>query len=177
MTCLRREEREIETKYAEDAGKMREMKGKIKKHLYIGETSRSIYERALEHQNDVEQLKTSSHMLRHLLEMHGGEQRSDVEFGVKVLRYTRSSFERQILESVLIQGKRDHHILNSKSQFNRCELVTKLGEKELKKWREEDREMQKTEEQVEEQIWMLKKAKNKQRSEPQRKDPRAKRQK
>ena len=103
MTCLKREEREIETKYAEDAGKMREMKGKIKKHLYIGETSRSIYERALEHQNDVEQLKTSSHMLRHLLEMHGGEQRSDVEFGVKVLRYTRSSFERQILESLSIQ--------------------------------------------------------------------------
>ena len=58
MTCLRREESEIEIKYAGDAGKMREMKGKIKKHLYIGETSRSICERALEHQNDVEQLKT-----------------------------------------------------------------------------------------------------------------------
>ena len=41
-----------------DAEKIRDMKGKIKKHLYIGETSRSIYERALEHQNDVEQLKT-----------------------------------------------------------------------------------------------------------------------
>ena len=69
--------------------------------------------------------------------------------------------------------------MNNRSEFNRCaipRLVTKLGEKELKKWREEDREMQKTEEQVEEQIRMLKKARNKQRAEPQRKDPRAKRQ-
>ena len=74
MTCLRKEEREIEIKYAGDARKIRERKDKIKKHLYIGETSRSIFERALEHQNDVEQLKTSSHMLRHLLEMHGREE-------------------------------------------------------------------------------------------------------
>ena len=35
--------------------------------------------------------------------------------------------------------------------------MTKLGEKELKKWREDDIEMQKTEKRVEEQIRMLKK--------------------
>ena len=90
-----------------------------------------MYERGLEHQGDVSQLKTSSHMLRHMLEMHRGEERSEIEFGVKVLRFTRSSFERQILESVLIQNSRDHHILNSRSEFNRCaipRLVTKLGE-------------------------------------------------
>ena len=90
--------------------------------------------------NDVDQLKTSSHMLRHLLEMHENEERSKVEFGMKVLRYTRSSFERQILESVLIQGSRDHQILNRRAEYNRCvipRLVTKLGEKEMKKWREQ----------------------------------------
>ena len=72
------------------------------------------------------------------MEMHRGEERSEIEFGVKVLRYTRSSFERQILESVLIQSSRDHHILNSRSEFNRCaipRLVTKLGEKEMKLWK------------------------------------------
>ena len=53
------------------------MKEKIKKHLYVGETARSVYERAFEHQYDVEQLKTSSHMLRHLLEMN--EVQSKVE--------------------------------------------------------------------------------------------------
>ena len=114
-----------------------------------------------EHQNDIDQLKTSMH--RHLIEMHGGEERSKVEFGIKVLKYTRSLFERQILESLLIQGKRDHHIVNSRSEFNQCaipRLVTKLGEKELKKWREEDKEMEQNEEKVEEQIRMLKKERN-----------------
>ena len=51
-------------------------------------------------------MKTSSHMLRHLIEMHPGEERSQVEFGIKVLRFTKSSFERQVLESVIIQGKK-----------------------------------------------------------------------
>ena len=180
MTCMKKDETEIELKYEGDAREIREEKAKIRKHLYIGETSRSIYERALEHQGDVDQLKTSSHMLRHLIEMHGGEERSGVEFGVKVLRYTRSSFERQILESVLIQGNRDHHILNSRSEFNRCaipRLVTKLGDKELKLWREKDMEMQQTEERVEEQIRLLKKERNKVRAAPQRREPKPKRQK
>ena len=136
MTCARRDEKVIDEMHeGEDERKIKEMKSRIRKHLYIGETARSIYERALEHQNDVDQLKTSSHMLRHMLEMHPGEERYQVEFGIKVLRFTRSSFERQVLESVIIQGKRDHHILNSRAEFNRCaipRLVTKLGEKELK---------------------------------------------
>ena len=58
-------------RYEGDARKIKEMKREIKRHLYIGETSRSIYERSLEHQGDMEQLKTSSYMLRHLVEMHG----------------------------------------------------------------------------------------------------------
>ena len=151
----------------EDERKIKEMKSRIRKHLYIGETARRIYERALEHQNDVDQLKTSSHMLRQRLEMHPGEERSQVEFGIKVLRFTRSSFERQVLESVIIQGKRDHHIMNSRAEFNRCaipRLVTKLGEKELKEWRLTDMEMQKKEEKVEEKIRMLKKERNRLRA-------------
>ena len=152
---------------------------KIKRHLYIGESSRSMYERAFEHQYDVELLKTSSHMLRHLVEMHGGEKRSEVEFGAKVLKFTRSSFERQILESVLIQSNRDHHVLNSRAEFNRCaipRLVTKLGEEEMKKWREKDKEMQENEEKVEEKIRMMKKEMNKVRASNQRREPNPKRQ-
>ena len=120
--CLHRDEAAVEERWEGDAEKIREMKGKIRKHLYIGETSRSVYERVFEHQYDVDQLKTSSHMLRHLLEMHRDEQRSEVEFGVKVLRFTRTSFNRQILESVLIQNKRDHYVMNSRSEFNRCAI-------------------------------------------------------
>ena len=179
ISCLKRDEGEVELKWAGDAKKIKEMKEKIKKHLYVGETARSIYERTFEHQYDVEQLKTSSHMLRHLLEMHGGERRKDVEFGVRVLKFTRSSFERQILESVLIQNRRDHHVLNSRSEFNRCaipRLVSKLGEKELKEWRDKDKEQQANEEKVEEQIRMLRKDRNKDRASHQRRDPCPKRQ-
>ena len=60
----------------------------------------------------------------------------------------------------MIQNKRDHHIMNSRSKFNRCaiaRLVTKVGDKELKKWRYKDKEMQDTEEKIEEQIRLLKK--------------------
>ena len=58
MTCLRKDEEEVENMHEGDARKIRESK---EKHLYVGETSRSIYERCLEHQNDVDQLKTFSH--------------------------------------------------------------------------------------------------------------------
>ena len=179
MSCLQRDEEEVEKKWEGDARKIKEMKEKIRKHLYIGETSRSVYERVFEHQYDVEQLKTSSHMLRHLLEMHGDERRSDVEFGVRVLKYTRSSFNRQILESVLIQNKRDHHVMNSRSEFNRCaipRLVTKLGDKELKEWRDKDKKQQETEDKLEEQIRMLRKDRNRTRANHQRKEPNPKRQ-
>ena len=118
-------------------------------------------------------------MLRHLLEMHGGEKRKDVEFGIRVLKFTRSCFERQILESVLIQNRRDHHVLNSRSEFNRCaipRLVSKLGEKELKEWVEKDKEQQENKDKLEEQIRMLRREKNRDRASHQRRDPCPKRQ-
>lgn len=87
ISCQARDEEQVEHEYEGDAKKIKEMKQKIKMHLYIGETSRSAYERSLEHQGDVDQLKTSSHMLRHLLEMHRGEDRTEIEFGMKVLQF------------------------------------------------------------------------------------------
>ena len=42
--------------------------------------------------------------------------------------------------------------------------MTKLGDKELKEWREKDLEMQKNEEKVEEKIRMLKKERNRVRA-------------
>ena len=53
----------------------------------------------------------------------------------------RTSFERQIMESVLIQhGNKGHHMLNSKSEYNRCSLprlTVKNGEHEVKKFKKE----------------------------------------
>ena len=67
------------------------------------------------------------------------------------MRYTRSDFERQLFESVLIQWNRHHHILNARSEYNRCaipRLATKLGEKDIEKWKKDEIEMQTKEENI-----------------------------
>ena len=93
-------------------------------------------ERGLEHQNDIKACKTSSHMVRHLLAEHEEEEErwDQVQFGMRIVRSTRTAFERQILESVIIQKKRKHHIMNNKSEYNHCalpRLTAMLGRKNL----------------------------------------------
>ena len=41
-------------------------------------------------------------MLRHCIDMHQEEPLEKIEFGIKVVGYTRTFFERQMLESVKI---------------------------------------------------------------------------
>ena len=73
-------------------------------------------------------------MLKHAVGANAGEDMSAVQFSINVLRYCKSSFERQILESVIIQDERkNHHILNSRSEYNRCSLprlCTQVGDSE-----------------------------------------------
>ena len=60
------------------------------------------------------------------MEMHADEEIKDI------------IFKRHILESVIIQEKREfNNILILKSEYNPCSiprLTTKMGEKEIKKW-------------------------------------------
>ena len=46
-----------------DEKEKKELEKKIKKYKYIGESSRSIYKRGLEHQRDFEEMKPDSHTL------------------------------------------------------------------------------------------------------------------
>ena len=142
----------------------RELMRKMKIYKYIGETSRSCYERSWEHVHSMEQLNTSSHMLKHAIEKHGEEENlTNIKFGVKVLRYTKRAFERQVIESVLIQENRDHHILNSKSEYNRCSLprlTAKLGEREWKSKEKEERREKEHELELERKIMEMRKARN-----------------
>ena len=81
-------------------------------------------------------------MLRHLLTVHEEEEWDKIKFGMKILKTTKTAFERQILESVLIQKAREQKIMNNKSEYNRCalpRLTAKLGERDMERWREEDR--------------------------------------
>ena len=136
-TCYRRECDKIDELEVDDKEKSK-MKSEIRLFIYVGESARSAYERLWEQQHALDQLNPDSHMLKHIVEVHGDEEIKDIVFHAKVIKFTRSAFERQILESVIIQDKRENnHILNSKSEYNRCSLprlTTKMGEKEIKEW-------------------------------------------
>ena len=140
------------------------MKQNISLFKYIGEKARSTYERVWEHLNDKEQLKLNSHMLKHVIAEHEGEALENVEFGMRAVQFTRSSFERQILEACKIQENRvKHTLLNSKSEYNRSaipRIVTQLGEREDKKSRKEKEEEKKREDILEDKIKRMRKERN-----------------
>ena len=89
--------------------------------FYFGETFRDAYTRGKEHLSDYKAENEDSHMLKHLSEDHPGCDPSDIKFGMSVVKSHKSSFERQLFESILIfrAGK---NILNSKSEFSRCKV-------------------------------------------------------
>ena len=60
-----------------------------------------------------------------------GEEFESMKFHMKTVRFTKTAFERQILESVCIQENRHHNLLNSKSEYNRCSIpriTLKMGD-------------------------------------------------
>ena len=112
-------------------------------------------------------------MLMHLLAVHEEEEDEwdNIKFGMKILKSTKTAFERQILESVLIQKAREHNIMNNKAEYNLCalpRLTAKLGERDMEKWREEDRLEHLQEATIEEKIRTRKKARAKKRAEANR---------
>jgi hypothetical protein len=181
MTCFDQDTEAAKIQAGDDKNKLKLLMEEIKMHKYIGETNRSIFERGWEHLNDFQNLSTQSHLLKHAVEIHGEEDFKKLQFGIKVIRYAKSSFERQIMESVEIQENRHHHLLNSRSEFNRCavpRLMCKLGDKTFKKHEQEmELDMAREETQVYK-IRELIKARNKERGQRlNRKAPAAKRRK
>ena len=68
-------------------------------------------------------LKSANHMLKYVVSTHPGQDMNEVEFGMSIVKYTRSSFERQIRESVIIQAERkEHNILNSRTEYNKTKV-------------------------------------------------------
>ena len=168
-TCERQEIELIENSELDDKTK-NEKKRKISLFKYIGESSRSSYERGWEHVNDLTSLNPRSHMLKHILSHHPDQDLHSVEFNMKVKKFCSTSFERQILESVTIQQERNnHHLMNSKAEYNRCSLprlTTKMGEQEYKEYNENLSQEKQEEEQLEKKIRELRKKMNKARLHP-----------
>ena len=87
--------------------------------LYVGESARSVHERALEHWRDAESGKEETHMVEHQAEAHRGE---DIpQFRFRVVKKCKSSLERQVREAVRIQMR--GNVLNKKGVYYRCKLT------------------------------------------------------
>ena len=71
---------------------------------YIGKTAKSAFERGLNHLTDRKSLDLGSHMLKHAVDCHQGEDPLKVEFHMRVLAYHKRAFKIQIDEAVKIQG-------------------------------------------------------------------------
>ena len=148
----------------------KDLKSKVKLSIYIGETSRSTFKRGWEHLNDLTTLSSKSHMLKHILTDHPDENIKNIKFGIRIIRNCRTSFERQIYESVAIQQAREQHkILNSRSEYNRCSLPrlsTQLGDAQFKEYNTELEEEKKLDDELDKKIRQLRKLRNKERLVP-----------
>ena len=92
----------------------------LTKGVYIGESSRSLHERAKEHVADREGMKEDSHMLKHWLTEHQ-QLLEPPKFKFRIIRSFQDPLTRQLAEAVRIERHGDG-ILNSKSEFNRCRV-------------------------------------------------------
>ena len=167
LSCQQEAEQAIEKNenWGEQEKQAQKRKRKLLKNK--GETSRTTYERGWEHLNDMACLRTTSHMLKHAMLEHTEQKLEAVQFGMKIIRTCQSSFERQIFESVLIQqARKEHNVLNSRSEYNRCSLprlTTQIGEQEFDKYKKELLEEKKQEEKIEQKIRTIRKIRNKYR--------------
>ena len=148
-TCEDREKERIEKESKEERkDEIVKNKGEnsgVKLHKYVGETGRSVYERGKEHKKDRIKWDKGSHMLKHIVEEHEEEDDTEIKFRMRIIRNHRSAFERQIFESIRIQNeRRNHNILNSRTEYNRCalpRLEVRVGERKTKQ-RDKEKEIE-----------------------------------
>ena len=86
--------------------------------IYVGESGRSLHERAHEHWHDFEARQTDSHILKHWLVHHKGE--GTPNFHIRVIKYCKDALSRQVGEAVRISYR--GQTLNSKNGYNRSGL-------------------------------------------------------
>ena len=149
--CGRCEDRRADN--GPDRKKRRRGEDMEEQNIYVGETSRSLYERTKEHIKDGEDKKEESHIAKHWEHHHQGEDMP--EFRFRIVRTFRDSLSRQVAESIRID-LRGEGVLNSKTVYSRNHLPRVVIEKPAwemeaeERWkraaeakeREEDRERQ-----------------------------------
>ena len=87
--------------------------------VYIGETSRNLYSRGIEHLSLYEKDSPKSFLHNHQVEQHNSE---PADFDVKVIKSFKDPLSRQVTEAVLIKNHTGE-LLNSKSEFYQPHIV------------------------------------------------------
>ena len=124
--------------------------------IYVGESSRSIFERGIEHWKDWEGRKGTSHILKHQEEAHSSNE--DPKFTMRVVRSYRSALARQVGEAVRIRRRGgEGRILNSKAEYSRCVIprltLERIDEEELDKLERDELEAKKEQMEAELSEW------------------------
>ena len=107
-----------------------------KTFAYIGESSRSPYQRGREHWQEVDMRKPNHPLTIHSEEEHEGR---EIEILMRVIKQTETATERQVWESVMIDSlarKDPKGCLNLKNEWGH----SKNPSLETKTWREESEE-------------------------------------
>ena len=128
------------------------------------------FERGFEHLEQLTGLSSKSSLIKHMLDRHEEEDMSDVKFGMTIVRYARTAFERQIGEAVLIQQEKEkHELLNSRAEYNACSLprlTTRMGDQDMEAWEKEIREEKDNEERIEAKLTEMRKVRKRARLNP-----------
>ena len=88
--------------------------------IYVGESSRSIYERSKEHQADKEARSEESHQIKHWLTDHQ-DLMTPPTFKFRIIQTFQDPMTRQLAEAVRIE-LRGAGVLNSKAEYNRIRV-------------------------------------------------------
>ena len=116
-TCMTCDEKGPSSKVEKDGTVKRLIERKHgTKSIYIGESSRSAYQRGLQHMYALKNPRNHANnaFCKHILEYHRGESHKDINFKVDVVKTFKRPMDRQIWEGVEIHGAKRDILMNSK---------------------------------------------------------------
>ena len=89
--------------------------------LYCGTSSRSCFQRAGEHVQDLQTKKPESPLVKHLA-LHHLEDEQEPEFIFKLDAFHATPLQRLITEAVMIETRPCHILMNSKAEWRGASL-------------------------------------------------------
>ena len=87
-----------------------------RRRVYHGESHRTLYERSKEHWEGLRDQTEDSVLYRHWREEHRDRETAP-DFSIKIKHKCRSSTERQVRESLAIEGEKNSDLINNKSEW------------------------------------------------------------